>query len=86
MSLEEKIQIARVFDELGVDIIEAGFPIASPGDFEAVTEISKILKKSIPAGLSRHSKKDIDRCYESLKHAERFRIHTFISTSPLHIN
>ena len=48
MSLEEKIQISRVFDELGVDIIEAGFPIASPGDFEAVTEVSKILKKSIP--------------------------------------
>tara|TARA_B100001996_G_scaffold222337_1_gene170973 strand:- start:297 stop:1913 length:1617 start_codon:yes stop_codon:yes gene_type:complete len=85
MSLEEKIQIARVFDELGIDIIEAGFPIASPGDFEAVTEISKILKKSIPAGLSRHSKKDIDRCYEALKHAPRFRIHTFISTSPLHM-
>ncbi len=85
MSLEEKIQISRVFDELGVDIIEAGFPIASPGDFEAVTEISKILKKSIPAGLSRHSKKDIDRCYEALKHAPRFRIHTFISTSPLHM-
>ena len=85
MSLEEKIQIARVFDELGIDIIEAGFPIASPGDFEAVTEISKILKKSIPAGLSRHSKKDIDRCYEALRHAPRFRIHTFISTSPLHM-
>ena len=85
MSLEEKIQIARVFDELGIDIIEAGFPIASPGDFEAVTEISKILKNSIPAGLSRHSKKDIDRCYEALKHAPRFRIHTFISTSPLHM-
>jgi len=85
MSLEEKIQIARVFDELGVDIIEAGFPIASPGDFEAVTEVSKVLKNSIPAGLSRHSKKDIDRCYEALKHAPRFRIHTFISTSPLHM-
>ncbi len=85
MSLEEKIQIARVFDELGVDIIEAGFPIASPGDFEAVTEVSKILKNSIPAGLSRNSKKDIDRCYEALKHAPRFRIHTFISTSPLHM-
>ena len=86
MSLEEKIQIARVFDELGVDIIEAGFPIASPGDFEAVTEISKILKKSIPAGLSRHSKKDIDRCYEALKHAPRFRFNTVISTSPIHMN
>tara|TARA_B100001250_G_scaffold131252_1_gene112060 strand:- start:7276 stop:8862 length:1587 start_codon:yes stop_codon:yes gene_type:complete len=85
MSLEEKIQIARVFDELGIDIIEAGFPIASPGDFEAVTEVSKILKNSIPAGLSRHSKKDIDRCYEALKHAPRFRIHTFISTSSLHM-
>ena len=85
MSLEEKIQIARVFDELGIDIIEAGFPIASPGDFEAVTEVSKVLKNSIPAGLSRHSKKDIDRCYEALKHAPRFRIHTFISTSPLHM-
>ena len=85
MSLEEKIQIARVLDELGIDIIEAGFPIASPGDFEAVTEVSKILKKSIPAGLARHSKKDIDRCYEALKHAPRFRIHTFISTSPLHM-
>jgi len=85
MSIEEKIQISRVFDELGVDIIEAGFPIASPGDFEAVTEVSKILKKSIPCGLSRHIKKDIDACHEALKSAERFRIHTFISTSPLHM-
>ena len=65
MSLEEKIQIARIFDELGIDIIEAGFPIASPGDFESVTAISKILKNSIPAGLSRHSTKDIDRAYEA---------------------
>ncbi len=85
MSLEEKIQISRVFDELGVDIVEAGFPIASPGDFEAVTAISKILKNSIPAGLSRHTKKDIDACYEALKAAPRFRIHTFISTSALHM-
>ena len=85
MSLEEKIQIARCFDELGIDVIEAGFPIASPGDFEAVTEISKVLKKSIPAGLSRATKKDIDACKDSLKHAKRFRIHTFISTSPLHM-
>jgi len=85
MSLEEKLQISRVFDELGVDIIEAGFPIASPGDFEAVTEISKTLKNSIPAGLARATKKDIDACHESLKHAKNFRIHTFISTSPLHM-
>ena len=60
MSLEEKIQISRVFDELGIDIIEAGFPIASPGDFEAVTAISKILKKSVPAGLARHTKKNLE--------------------------
>ena len=85
MSLEEKIQISRIFDELGVDIIEAGFPIASPGDFEAVTAISKILKNAIPCGLSRASKKDIDACYDALKSAPRFRIHTFISTSPLHM-
>ncbi len=85
MSLEEKIQISRVFDELGIDIIEAGFPIASPGDFEAVTAISKILKKSVPAGLARHTKKDIDACHEALKSAKRFRIHTFISTSSLHM-
>jgi len=85
MSLEEKMQISRVFDELGVDIVEAGFPIASPGDFEAVTAISKILKNSIPAGLSRHTKKDIDACHEALKTAPRFRIHTFISTSALHM-
>ena len=51
--LEEKIQISRVFDEMGIDIIEAGFPITSPGDFEAVTAISKILKNSIPCGLAR---------------------------------
>ena len=85
MSLEEKVQISRIFDEIGIDIIEAGFPIASPGDFEAVTAISKILKNSIPAGLSRHSKKDIDACHEALKAAPRFRIHTFISTSLLHM-
>ena len=85
MSLEEKLQISRVFDELGVDIIEAGFPIASPGDFEAVTEISKILKKSIPCGLARATTKDIDACREALSHAKNFRIHTFISTSSLHM-
>ena len=83
MSLEEKLQISRVFDELGVDIIEAGFPIASPGDFEAVTEISKTLKRSIPAGLARATKKDIDACHEALKHA-KILIY-IISTSPLHM-
>jgi len=57
MSLEEKLQISRVFDELGVDVIEAGFPIASPGDFEAVTEISKTLKKIHPLWVSKSYKK-----------------------------
>ena len=85
MSLEEKLQISRCFDELGIDVIEAGFPIASPGDFEAVTEISKILKNSIPCGLARATIKDIDACKDSLSHAKNFRIHTFISTSPLHM-
>ena len=85
MSLEEKLQISRVFDELGIDVIEAGFPIASPGDFEAVTEISKTLKNSIPCGLARATTKDIDACRDSLSHAKNFRIHTFISTSPLHM-
>ena len=85
MSVEEKIQISRVFDEMGVDIIEAGFPISSPGDYEAVTAISKIVKNSVPCGLSRALKKDIDACHESLQYAKRFRIHTFISTSPVHM-
>ena len=85
MSLEEKVQIARVFDELGIDIIEAGFPIASPGDFEAVTEVSKFVKNSTIAGLARASLKDIDRAWEAVKHAKSPRIHTFIATSPLHM-
>ena len=85
MSVEEKIQISRVFDEMGIDIIEAGFPISSPGDFEAVSAISKGIKNSIPCGLARATRKDIDACYESLKFAKRFRIHTFISTSPVHM-
>ena len=85
MSLEEKLQISRLFDQIGIDIIEAGFPAASKGDFESVSEVSKILRTSIPCGLSRHIKKDIDACYEALKSAKRFRIHTFISTSSLHM-
>ena len=85
MSLEEKIQIAKAFEDLGVDILEAGFPAASQGDFEAVSEISKILTKTVPCGLARAVKNDLDRCYESLKHSKHFRIHTFISTSDLHM-
>ncbi|MBL61592.1 MAG: 2-isopropylmalate synthase [Candidatus Pelagibacter sp.] len=85
MSLEGKLQIASAFQDLGVDILEAGFPAASPGDFEAVSEISKLLKKTIPCGLARAVKKDLEKCVESLNYSKNYRIHTFISTSDLHI-
>ncbi len=84
MTLEEKIQIATLLDEMGVDIIEAGFPIASIGDFEAVTEIAKLVQNAIICGLARAAIGDIDRCWEAVKNARRPRIHTFIGTSPLH--
>ena len=85
MTLPEKLRIAAILDEMGVDIIEAGFPIASNGDFEAVSEVAKMCKSAIVAGLARASKRDIDRAWEALQHARRPRIHTFISTSPLHM-
>ncbi|MEC9369253.1 MAG: 2-isopropylmalate synthase, partial [Pseudomonadota bacterium] len=85
MTLEEKLQVAEVLDEMGVDIIEAGFPIASNGDFQAVSEIGKIVQKAVVCGLSRAGFKDIDRAGEALAHAKRPRIHTFISTSPVHM-
>ncbi len=85
MSLEEKIQIAEIFDEMGVDIIEAGFPIASNGDFESVKEVSRLVKNVQVCGLSRAGQKDIDRAAEALKYAKNPRIHTFISTSPVHM-
>ena len=80
----EKLEIAGLLDEMGVDIIEAGFPIASEGDFNAVTEIAKSAKNSVICGLARANFKDIDRCWEAVKHAAKPRIHTFIGTSPLH--
>jgi 2-isopropylmalate synthase len=85
MNLEEKLRVARTLEEMGVDVIEAGFPIASNGDFEAVSEIARRIEKSVVCGLSRAARKDIDRAWEALKHAARPRIHTFISTSPLHM-
>lgn len=85
MTLEQKIEVAAVLDDMGVDIIEAGFPIASDGDFEAVSEIAKNAKNSVICGLARASFKDIDRAGDAIKHAERSRIHTFIATSPLHM-
>ena len=85
MTFEEKLEVADFLEEMGVDIIEAGFPIASDGDFEAVSAIAKRLKKSVVTGLSRAGMKDIDRAGEAVKHAARPRIHTFISTSPVHM-
>ncbi|WP_339109537.1 2-isopropylmalate synthase [Thioclava sp. GXIMD4216] len=84
MSHNEKLEIAGLLDEMGVDIIEAGFPIASEGDFAAVSDIAKNAKNSVICGLSRANYKDIDRCWEAVKHAARPRIHTFIGTSPSH--
>ncbi|GJL85880.1 MAG: 2-isopropylmalate synthase [Micavibrio sp.] len=85
MNLEEKLKMARLLDEMGVDIIEAGFPVASPGDFEAVNEIAKTVKNSVVCGLSRAKKADIEASGDAIKPAKRKRIHTFISTSPLHM-
>ncbi len=85
MNLEEKLRIATVLAEMGVDIIEAGFPIASNGDFEAVQEIAKTIRGPVIAGLARANPRDIDRAAEAVKPAQRSRIHTFISTSPLHM-
>ena len=85
MTFEEKIQVAQLLDELGVDVIEAGFPIASNGDFEAVSEIAKVVKNATVCGLARAGAKDIDRAGEAVKHANKNRIHTFISTSPVHM-
>jgi 2-isopropylmalate synthase len=84
MTHDEKLEIASLLDEMGVDIIEAGFPIASEGDFAAVSEIAKRAKTSTICGLARANYKDIDRCWEAVKHAKSPRIHTFIGTSPLH--
>src|SRR6202049_2729195 len=85
MTFEEKLQVAALLDEMGVDIIEAGFPIASAGDFQSVAEIAKRAKNAVIAGLSRAAPNDIDRCAEAVKHARRPRIHTFLSTSPVHM-
>jgi len=84
MTHEEKLEIAGLLDEMGVDIIEAGFPIASEGDFQAVSEIAKNARNATICGLARANFKDIDRCWEAVRHARSPRIHTFIGTSPLH--
>ncbi len=85
MNVDEKLQVARQLGKLGVDIIEAGFPIASPGDFEAVRRIATELRGATIAGLARTRDEDIDRAGEALKPAESKRIHTFIATSDIHL-
>jgi 2-isopropylmalate synthase len=85
MTHEEKLEVAELLDQMGVDIIEAGFPIASEGDFAAVYEIAQRTKNAVVCGLSRAAFKDIDRCAEAIKPAPRRRIHTFLSTSPVHM-
>ncbi len=84
MSHTEKLEIAALLDEMGVDIIEAGFPIASEGDFAAVSAIAKSAQNATICGLARANYKDIDRCWDAVRHAKSPRIHTFIGTSPLH--
>ncbi|MCB9989966.1 MAG: 2-isopropylmalate synthase [Rhodospirillales bacterium] len=85
MHLEEKLRMAEVLDRMGVDVIEAGFPIASQGDFESVNEVAKRVRNATVAGLCRAKTADIEASAEALKPAKRKRIHTFISTSPLHM-
>ena len=85
MNLEEKLKVAEQLEALGVDIIEAGFAIASPGDFEAVTEVAKQCKRAVVASLARANSADIERAAEAVRQAVRPRIHTFIATSPLHM-
>jgi len=81
----EKIQVAQALDELGVDVIEAGFPISSPGDFNSVVEISKVVTRPVICALTRAVKKDIEVAAEALQYAQRKRIHTGIGVSPYHI-
>ena len=85
MNLDEKLRIAQVLEEMGVDVIEAGFPIASDGDFEAVHEIARTVSTAVVCGLARATRMDIERCAEAVKPARRGRIHTFIATSPVHM-
>lgn len=85
MNLQEKLRLARQLEILGVDVMEAGFPAASPGDFEAVQAIARSVRGLQVAGLARAVKNDIDRAWEAVKVAEQPRIHTFLATSPVHM-
>src|SRR5215471_13765260 len=85
LEVPEKVQMARALAVLGVDIIEAGFPIASPTDADAVTHIAREVRRPVIAALARSSPQDIDEAARALEPAERRRIHTFLATSDLHI-
>src|SRR3990172_4265146 len=85
MNIAEKVRIAEQLEKLNVDIIEAGFPISSEGDFEAVRTISRTIKRSEVAALARTNSKDIDRAWEAVRGARFPRLHTFISTSDIHL-
>src|SRR4051812_49363199 len=85
LNTQEKVEIAQQLARLGVDIIEAGFPITSPGDFDAVQAIARNVEGPVICGLARTSKQDIDAAWNAVKDAERKRIHTFIATSDIHI-
>ena len=84
MNLAEKLEVAQVLAEMGVDIIEAGFPIASPGDFEAVKQIAQTVRGATICGLARCNEKDIDAAWEAVKYAPSSRIHVFLATSAIH--
>ena len=85
MTLEEKLDVGRQLARLGVDVIEAGFPIASPGDLESVRQIALEVKGPTICGLARCNKNDIDTCWEAVKHAEKSRIHVFLASSDIHL-
>ena len=85
MHISEKLDIAEALDKLGVDVIEAGFPASSEGDFKAVEEISRLVKNASVCALSRCNIKDIDRSLEAIKDAVHPVLHTFIATSPIHL-
>src|SRR5436305_4757174 len=85
LDVGEKLEIAEQLARLGVDYIEAGFPVASEGDFEAVQAIARTVQGPVIAGLSRTHRADVDRCWDALRDADRGRIHVFISTRPSHM-
>src|SRR5215468_11381717 len=85
MNVHEKMRMARQLDKLGVDVIEAGFPIASEGDFQAVRAIAAAVRRPVIAGLARACALDIERAWEALKGAARPRIHVFLATSDIHL-